>query len=52
MLYTEFQVGGKALKLRITARACVAMEKKASAGIPSAYSWTALPGTSLPYLTC
>lgn len=29
MLYTEFQVGGKALKLRITARACVAMEKKA-----------------------
>ena len=28
MLYTEFHVGGKALKLRITARACVAMEKK------------------------
>lgn len=26
--------------------------EEASAGIPSAYSWTALPGTSLPYLTC
>ena len=28
MLYTEFEVGDKALKLRITTRACVELEKK------------------------
>lgn len=28
MLYTDFEVGGKALKLRLTSQACVNLEKK------------------------
>lgn len=28
MLYTDFEVGGKALRLRLTSRSCVELEKK------------------------
>ena len=37
MLYTEFEVGDKALKLRITTRACVELEKKMGRNPVSAF---------------